>query len=317
MSIVADTQGVLVSVVLAVYNGENYLNSQIQSILEQTHTNTELIISDDASVDASSRIAHEWARKDSRVKVQVNRANIGLVKNFLNALRHAKGELVCFSDQDDEWQKEKIATLASLLLKDPGNMLACSDLEICDEHLKTIHKSFWREAGIKARSGRIGELALLRNIIPGCSMMFRKEVRDLLVAVPAESSLMHDHLAFICASSLGGILYSKEPLVQYRQHSRNTIGAFHPSQWDRKLFEERLTREIGILRPLLSFNLEKIERFLNPRSQENVLSRLEFIRYALFLRPDTTVSKLLGIVECISPEIYQLLRQGFKSKRNI
>jgi glycosyltransferase involved in cell wall biosynthesis len=306
-----------VSVAMAVYNGEAYLDSQIESILDQSRAIFELIIADDNSSDQSVEVAQRWAQKDARVKVVRNQKNVGLVKNFLKALQHARGDLVCFSDQDDVWRKEKIATLASLLLKDPGNMLACSDLEICDEHLKTTHKSFWREAGIKARSGRIGELALLRNIIPGCSMMFRKEVRDLLVAVPAESSLMHDHLAFICASSLGGILYSKEPLVQYRQHSRNTIGAFHPSQWDRKLFEERLTREIGILRPLLSFNLEKIERFLNPRSQENVLSRLEFIRYALFLRPDTTVSKLLGIVECISPEIYQLLRQGFKSKRNI
>jgi glycosyltransferase involved in cell wall biosynthesis len=302
---------------MAVHNGEKYLPEQIQSILDQTYQNIELIISDDASSDGSLRIANEFARRDIRIVVRQNSKTLGIQKNFLSALALAHGELVCFSDQDDLWQKNKIELLVSLIRKNPGNMLAYSDLEVCDEALITTHKSFWKVSRIKPRSGIIRELALLRNIVPGCSMLFRKEIRDRLVAVPAECSLMHDHLAFIFASSLGRIVYSKGALLKYRQHSQNTIGAFHPSVWNRKLFQEQLSREIKVLRPMLSIDLRGFECFLNVQSQTKFFSRFRFIRYSLFLRPDTLLDKLLGIFECFSPTFYQLLRRGFRADQSM
>ena len=208
--IAAKEEDDLISIVMAVYNGQAYLEPQIRSILGQSYQNMELIISDDASSDGSLRIAEEFSLKDSRIKILKSATNLGIKKNFLKALALTRGELICFADQDDVWRIDKLNILAGKIAEDAGIMLAYSDLQICDESLKVTHKSFWKAAQIQPRSGRVRELALLRNIMPGCSMMFRREVRDLLIAVPGESSLMHDHLAFIVASSLGKIAYSKK-----------------------------------------------------------------------------------------------------------
>lgn len=305
----------LVSIVLAVYNGSRYLETQIRSILNQSYENIELVIVDDGSSDDSFRIVERLAQAESRLKIHRNPRNVGFVKNFLGALRFAMGELVCFSDQDDVWRKDKVEILSSLILRDCRNMFAYSDMEICDEELRTIFPSFWKASGIWPRGGMLRELALLRNIAPGCSMMFRKEVRDLLLRVPPNCSFLHDHLAFIFAASSGKIVYTLEKLVKYRQHAANNIGAFYPSVTDKQRFHEQLKKEIGLLRPLLPANIIRLERFLESDAVANIFSRASFIRYYLFLRCDTLASKGLGILECFFPNLYQLLRRGFRTNR--
>ena len=147
--------------------------------------------------------------------------------------------------------------------------------------------------------------------------MFRREVRDLLIAAPKESSLMHDHLAFIVASSLGRIVFSEEALVKYRQHPGNNIGAFFPSVSNGQQFQEKLNGEIGILRALLPIDMKRLEHFLNEKAHENILSRLRFIRYYLYLRPDTLFNKLLGVFACLFPRLYQRLRQESRADRTM
>ena len=125
----------LVSIVMATYNGAKYLEAQIQSILSQSYSNIEVIITDDCSTDDSLRIIQQAVKSDPRVKVHRNPENIGFVKNFMGALCHAKGELICFSDQDDFWHEDKLNILAQLICDNPSNMLAYCDLEICDERI--------------------------------------------------------------------------------------------------------------------------------------------------------------------------------------
>lgn len=303
----------LISIVMAVYNGEAYLEPQIKSILDQTYDNLELILSDDGSTDRSMEIAERLASQDSRIKIHRNSRNFGLVRNFRQALRLAQGDLICFADQDDVWRADKLQTLVSLIVKDPRNMLAYSDLEICDSNLNRMSRSFWKAARIRPRSGALRELPLLRNIMPGCSMMFRKEILAVLTALPEDCSFMHDHLAFIVAAAFGRVVFSRETLVQYRQHAQNNIGAFYPSVTDRDRFQTQLAREIKLLRAWLPVDLANLERFLDERARKNILSRLKFVRYHLFLRPDTLFEKLLGIFECLTPELYQRLRRGLRA----
>ncbi len=254
----------LVSIAMAVYNGSKYLEAQIDSILKQCYTSFELVAVDDVSIDDSFQILERLARVDPRIKVHKNTVNAGIAGNFLNALRFSRGELICFADQDDAWRADKLEILVSLISDTPQNMLAYSDLEICDSDLRVMHSSFWKVSGIKPRSGIWGEFAFLRNIIPGCSMMFRKEIRDLLMEMLPKSSFIHDHLAFVLASSFGRVVYSREPLVKYRQHSRNNIGAFYPSVADFDRFSEQLRREIALLKPFLPLDLSahKVSPFM-------------------------------------------------------
>ena len=184
----------LISVVMAVYNGEDYLKEQVMTILNQTYHCIEVIIVDDKSCDNTLRIAKGLAEEDSRIKIFENPCNLGYAQNFLKGLSYAKGDYICFSDQDDYWLNDKIEVLRSFLDKNEKNILAYSDMEICNENLVTIHKSFQKVSGIAPRKGHIRDVAFLKNIMPGCSMMFRKEVVSLIKDKDATLPLMHDHL---------------------------------------------------------------------------------------------------------------------------
>ena len=90
----------LISIIVAVYNGEKYLRQCIKSIINQTYRNLEIIVIDDGSTDDSPNICDEWAKKDNRIKV-IHQTNQGVSKSRNNALEIASGKYVSFIDQDD------------------------------------------------------------------------------------------------------------------------------------------------------------------------------------------------------------------------
>ena len=97
-----------IDVLLATYNGEKYLKEQLDSILNQTYKNINLIISDDASKDGTRDILKEYEEKDKRVKVFYQENNLGYVKNFEFLLKQVQSEVFMLSDQDDFWMPQKI-----------------------------------------------------------------------------------------------------------------------------------------------------------------------------------------------------------------
>jgi len=302
----------LVSIILPVYNGEKYLEEQVKSILEQSYTNTEIVIVDDKSKDDSLEIANDLARLDKRIKVYNNVCNLGLSANFLKGVSLAKGEFVCFCDQDDYWKHDKIAALKELLERDSRNMLAYSDLEICDDKLAVMCRSFWKTSGIKPKKGYLKELSFLKNIAPGCSMMFRKKVRDILAKIPADAPFLHDHLALIISCGLGKIVYTNKALVKYRQHDNNNIGAFYNSIINKEVIIKALDGKISYFKKLslpgLNLDLKKILSFCNCLRDGKFLMRLSFMNYYLFLRNDTFLDKALGFFECFFPAAYGWLK---------
>ena len=307
----------LVSIAMAVYNGSRYLEYQVRSIQDQRYSHWELVAVDDASTDDSFQILERMAASDPRIKVYRNKDNIGIVGNFVAALRCSQGQLVCFADQDDVWQGNKLDVLVRLISEDPENMLAYSDLEVCDQALRVTHRSFWKASGIRPRSGAWADFSFLRNIVPGCSMMFRREVRDLLLEVLPKSSFIHDHMAFVLAANRGRIVFSRERLVKYRQHASNNIGAFYPSVADLGRHAEQLRRELGLLRSALRKDFTALDRFLDLSSRKDFFSRVSFLRYYLWLRKDSITDKILGFWECLAPGFYQYCRRGLHAHRTV
>src|SRR5829696_3658650 len=104
-----------ISVVLCTYNGGKYLASQIDSILAQTYPNFELIICDDVSVDHTVDILQQYAKKDRRIRIFLNKFNLGFNKNFEQALQLATGKWIAIADQDDVWVPQKLAVLYNLV----------------------------------------------------------------------------------------------------------------------------------------------------------------------------------------------------------
>ncbi len=291
----------LVSIVVAVYNGEKYLQPQVQSLQSQGYQNLEIILADDCSKDGSWQMAQALSAKDPRIKLLRNPQNLGITGNFLKGLLLAQGQFICLCDQDDVWRSDKVALLKQLLESSPQNMLAYSDLEVCDEGLRTIRPSFWRTAGIRPRAGYLKEKAFLRNLTPGCSMMFRREVRESMSRFSDSMPFMHDHLAWILSAALGRVVFSREKLVKYRQHDQNNIGVSERPPVSKQFRAQRLQEQIDYFRqkdlksPLL--DLQRLERFVRASVKQGGAPRAEFLPYYLFLRKDAFPDKLFGAVE--------------------
>lgn len=99
----------LVSVVVPIYNVERYLNRCVESIINQTYTNLEIILVDDGSTDKCPEICEEWRSKDSRIKV-IHKENAGLGMARNTGIENAKGDYICFFDSDDYIESKTIET---------------------------------------------------------------------------------------------------------------------------------------------------------------------------------------------------------------
>ena len=128
-----------ISIALAVYNGENFLSEQLDSILRQTLDNWELIISDDGSSDGTLSIIHKYMSQDSRIHLLENKTRHGCAGNFENALNHCTGVYIAFCDQDDVWTEDHLEHLLSII---GDKSLAFADAEAVDINLNTLN-FFW------------------------------------------------------------------------------------------------------------------------------------------------------------------------------
>jgi len=207
----------LISIVMATYNGEKFLREQVDSLLAQSYPSLEFVFVDDASSDSSLAILQEYSSKDVRIRLVANPVNQGLLATFEQGIRAAKGEMIALSDQDDVWMPEKISLLAGAI---GGHSLIYADSALTDaagavtgkfsdmNHLCDYPSPLHYVFGTKAM---------------GHAMLFKREIIDL--ALPFPDYVGHDYILGFAAASLNGVRYLPETLVNYRQHSSNTMGA--------------------------------------------------------------------------------------------
>lgn len=207
----------LISIVMATYNGEKYLREQVDSLLAQSYTTLEFIFVDDASSDSSLTILQEYASQDERIRLVTNPENQGLLATFETGIRAAKGEMIALSDQDDVWMTDKIRLLAGAIgshsmiyadsaLTDAAGIVTgkFSDRNHLCDYPTGLHYVF----GTKAM---------------GHAMLFKREIIDS--ALPFPDFVGHDFILGFAAAALNGVSYFPTTLVNYRQHSSNTMGA--------------------------------------------------------------------------------------------
>ena len=173
-----------VDVLLATYNGEQYLQEQIESILNQTYTDFRLLISDDGSKDKTIDIVEEYAKKDDRIIIFKQNENMGVVKNFEFLMKQVQSKYFMFSDQDDIWKKDKIEKSVKKI--EEGFGLVYSDLEVVDNNLEVMYKSYWKLKGFdrKIRKYNDFDSLYLNNYITGCTLISRKEYIDKVLPSP-------------------------------------------------------------------------------------------------------------------------------------
>jgi glycosyltransferase involved in cell wall biosynthesis len=207
----------LISIVMATYNGEKYLREQVESLLAQTYLSLEFIFVDDASTDGTLAILEEYALSDSRIHLMTNPVNQGLLATFEKGIRSATGELMALSDQDDVWRPEKISLLAGAI--GSHSMIYADSALTNSEGLVT---------GKFSDRNHLCDYPSALNYVFGTkamghAMLFKREILD--IALPFPDFVGHDFILGFAAAALHGISYFPATLVNYRQHSSNTMGA--------------------------------------------------------------------------------------------
>lgn len=209
-----------VSVALAAYNGEKYIKEQINSVLPQLSEDDEIVVSVDPSGDKTQDIVRDISLSDSRVKI-IQGEGRGLIKNFENAIKNSRGDIIFLCDQDDIWLEGKVQKVKEAIEND-GSLLCMHNARVVNEELEVINDSFFSVRG--TRTGIINNI--VKNSYMGCCMAFRKEAKQYILPFP-EKLPMHDQWIGLVCERKGKVTLIDEPLLLYRRHEDNASSDSH------------------------------------------------------------------------------------------
>lgn len=220
-----------ISIAVCTYNGEKYLQEQLDSFTAQTRLPDEVVICDDCSQDATRQILENFAESAAfPVKLYFNKRNLGFLKNFEKAIKLCSGEIIILSDQDDVWHEEKIELIEAEFAKSEKIGMVYADAELVNESLDILETSMWQKTGFDAEKqklfvdGKAFDLLLVRGYVYGSSMAFRSVYRDLFLPFPENTAFIHDNwIAFMLCAVTNFSLINKK-LIKYRQHQQQFVG---------------------------------------------------------------------------------------------
>lgn len=296
---------VRVSVVVCTYNGEKYLRDQLQSILNQTRPPDEIIISDDGSTDSTLEIVEEFASFSGGLqppvwRVETRRTPLGVSGNFASALAKARGEFIALADQDDVWEPDRLEK--ALAHFHDGVLLVHSDATLIDASGRPTGTlmSALRLTSSERRnllSGRALDALLRRNVVTGATTMIRSTLLD--DALPIPEGWVHDEWLALVAAAHGGVIFQEDPLIRYRQHGNNEIGASKTDYDEAKtrlrekrseFFARKLRRNDGIVALL-----EENPSWLDSAAHASLTAKVEFDQWRSTL-PSSRVRRLVPVL---------------------
>ncbi len=222
---------VRISVAMCTYNGAEFLPAQLESIAAQTRPADEIVICDDGSTDDTTLLI-------SGNVLHKNEKNLGTVKNFEKAIGLCSGDVIVLSDQDDVWREDKLALIERAFQKGPNVGLVFSDADIVDEQLNLLGRRMWDEVGFDAHKkklvaqGRALEVLITGWTVSGATMAFRSKYAKLALPIPTTIPMIHDGWIALTVAAVSDVAIIDEPLIKYRQHQRQQIGA--PAQKSQK-----------------------------------------------------------------------------------
>ena len=228
-----------IAVLLSTYNGADYLAEQLDSLLSQTYSNFIIIIRDDGSTDSTKEITSRYIDKNQgRIyKFSGRQTNVGPSESFFLLIQYIMKErdalgwphlYMMLCDQDDIWIENKLEVQMTAMLyaerKSPGRpILIHSDLIVVDEKKSVIAESFIKYQGLEIKRNKFTNI-VLSNLVTGCTVLFNEELARRALPIP-DKAIMHDWWLALTATAFGQIVFIDLPLVKYRQHANNTIGA--------------------------------------------------------------------------------------------
>jgi glycosyltransferase involved in cell wall biosynthesis len=238
------------SVALCTFNGSAHLPEQLQSLTRQTRPMDELIVFDDASTDGTVEILNRFAAEAGAfpVKIRVNPETLGPTKNFEQAIAACSGDVISLCDQDDLWREDKLSLTEAAFSRQPELGFVFGDAEVCDDNGKTLGYRLWDSVRFfpqlrrQMDAGRGFEVLLRQNVVTGATLAFAARYRPMLL--PIDSRWMHDGWIVLLLSAIAPVGQIPEPVIRYRQHSQQAIGALQRTLYQEYLAAKAMDRNI-------------------------------------------------------------------------
>jgi glycosyltransferase involved in cell wall biosynthesis len=258
-----------VAILLCTYQGESFLDGQLQSFMAQTFTDWTVFASDDGSTDKTHEIleAYQLQWGNDKLSLYTGPAK-GFAANFLSITCRASicADFYAYSDQDDIWEADKLQRAIDWLQKIPKHVpsLYCTRTRLVDDTNTSIGLSpLFKKPPCFAN-------ALMQNIGGGNTMVFNNAARQLICHWGDQVNVVaHDWWAYLLVSGCGGqVFYDPYPSIRYRQHDNNIVG--QNNNWRARIKRIRLLGQ-GEYKNWNNRHitaLQKLKGLLTPENQE-------------------------------------------------
>jgi glycosyltransferase involved in cell wall biosynthesis len=218
-----------ISIALCTFNGEKYLQEQLDSFLRQTRLPDELVVCDDGSRDGTVALLEAFAAQAPfPVRRFINPENLGISKNFEKALSLCTGDLIALSDQDDVWLPQKLFAFEKVFVEQPQVGAVVCNAAVVDENLQPLGYSMWEVIGFTPQmqkqfaQGSAAPLIIQGVGFCGATMAIHSQVKTVILPIPPFCP--HDSWVSVMVSIVNKIALLPAELNQYRQHQKQYCG---------------------------------------------------------------------------------------------
>ncbi len=273
------------AILLATYQGERFLEAQIESLLQQTCEEWQLYIHDDGSEDKTGEIIQHYMNRYPDKIILVEGPSMGGARdNFLYLMKQVEAPYYMCCDQDDIWLPTKIQrTLAEMkTLEEKATIetpcLVFTELTVVNEKLEVIAEKMSQYQKLDCENLVLSRM-LMQNAVTGCTLMMNRKLRDMAIQYRnAKNLIMHDWWISLIAAQFGKISYIDEPTILYRQHGDNSVGALDTNN--------------------VSYILKKVRRFKNNQiAVLNTQLQAKELVETFGLNADTAPAKLASCID--------------------
>lgn len=305
-----------IAVLLATYNGEDYLAEMLDSLVAQEDVEFCCYIHDDGSVDGTMDIIQNYIFRYPKVFVLLEDDRVcGSAKeNFFYLLKEVEADYYFFADQDDVWLPKKMKKTYDAIVElekhsyDRAPLACFCDMFVTDSALNVIHKSFIQSIGRSITHTKYSQI-LIDNPAAGCCLCINRFCREKALTIKDRKNVeMHDVWCLLVAAVFGRVCSVDEPLSLYRQHDKNEMGAIHETfgeklsrnsqnaisgslSSEKERFRQQkflLAKEILKLEDVPAQIRDCLEKFIHPQNQSRFF-RILFLKKNDFNRRDHSI----------------------------
>ena len=204
-----------VAVIMSTYNGEKFIKDQMDSILNQTYKNIDIIVRDDGSKDKTKDIVKEYQKTNNNI-ILYEGENLGFIKSFFELLKLVDADYYAYADQDDIWIENKIELAVNSLNKLDNSKpnMAFGNSDYYDENMNLI--------GYGDKNKKYSFLmSLFSCVSQGMTMTVNKKTRDMIIENMPKTCFFHDWWTYILCVGLGNVAYDNVTTVKYRRRKEN------------------------------------------------------------------------------------------------